>query len=102
VEEFILDPKKLSLNIKPNPFSKSAQFVLNIPADSRGENAGFSVYNVSGRRVKTFSLGGNSSSRITLTWDGKGDSGEILNSGIYFGVVRYGDEETQKKIIMIR
>jgi YVTN family beta-propeller protein len=102
IEESVLNTQILNLDINPNPFNKRAEIVLNIPAGNRGENIEFSIYNVSGRLVKTFSNINNSSSQITLSWDGKADSGENLSSGLYFGVLRIGDKEAQKKMIMIK
>jgi len=102
VEGSILNSQNLSLNIDPNPFSNITQFVLNLPADSRGEDAKFLIYNVSGRLVKTFSLVSNHYNPVTFTWDGISDSGGLLSSGLYFGVLKYGEDEIQKKIIMIK
>ncbi len=102
VEEFILNPQVLSLNVNPNPFNKSTNLILNIPADSKRENVEFLIYDVSGRMVKTFSNINSSSSPVTLTWDGKADSGEHLSSGLYFGVLSIGEKAVQKKMIMIR
>jgi len=102
VEEFSLNPGELSLNITPNPFNRTTQFVLNIPAGNRGESLKFSIYNLSGRLVKKFSNINSTSYPITITWDGKADSGEDLSSGLYFGVLRIGNTGTQEKIIMIR
>ena len=62
----------------------------------------FSIYNVSGRLVKTFSNINSTSSQITLSWDGRSDSGELLSSGLYLGVYKCGNEEVQKKMIVIR
>jgi YVTN family beta-propeller protein len=102
VEEFLNNPQILNLNISPNPFTKKTNIVFNIPAESRGKDAEFSIYNVSGRRVKIFSNINTGSSRIIIPWDGKGNSGEVLSSGLYFGVLRVGEKETSKKMIMIR
>jgi len=52
--------------------------------------------------VKKFSNINSASYPITITWDGKADSGEDLSSGLYFGVLKCGNEEIQKKIIMIK
>jgi len=102
VEEIFDAPQMLSIDISLNPFNETTQLVLNIPADYRGEDAKFLIYNVSGRLVKKFSDINSTSSTITLSWDGKTDSGKDLSSGLYFGVLKYGEDEIQKKIIMIR
>jgi len=104
VEEFTLNPEALSLNINPNPFNKTTQFVLSIPADSKGKSVEFSIYNVNGRMVKTFShiSISNYSNPVSFTWDGKGNSGNNLNSGIYFGILKVGENKVSKKIITIK
>jgi YVTN family beta-propeller protein len=101
-EEFILNPDILSLNITPNPFNRTTCFVLNIPDNSRGKSIEFSIYNLSGRLVKKFSHISNTSCPVIISWDGKADSGKDLSSGLYFGVLKCGNDEIQKKMIMIR
>jgi YVTN family beta-propeller protein len=102
VEESFGNPQALNLNINPNPFNKITQLVLDIPSDSKGKNIDFSIYDISGRLVKTFSNMSTSSSQVIIQWDGTGNSGKVLSSGSYFGVLRIGEKETSKKIIMIK
>ncbi len=102
VEESLSNPQILNLKIDPNPFNKTTQLVLDVPANSREKNIEFSIYNLCGRQVKTFSNINTGSSRVIIPWDGKGNFGEGLSSGLYFGVLRAGDEEVNKKMIMIR
>jgi len=91
----------LNFTVSPNPFSGNAEFVLNIP-----DNAGvieFSIYNVSGTLIKSFSLDRVASSQINLSWDGIGNNGEKCTSGTYIGILKAGEERLFKgKILLIK
>jgi YVTN family beta-propeller protein len=90
----------LNFSVSPNPCSGSTEFVLNIPLGSG--DVSFSIYNVAGTLVKSFSLGGGVSSPITLSWDGKGDNGKKCVSGVYIGVLKAGDSKPlQGKILLV-
>lgn len=86
VEVSPLNPSQLKFSVFPNPFSGSTEFLLNVPVGATG--ARFSIYNVSGTLVKSFSIGDGFASPITLPWDGKGDNGKKCVSGVYFGVLK--------------
>jgi len=86
VEESPEESPSLSFKVSPNPFSNITEFVLNLPEGTN--NADFNIYDVSGTMVKSFPLGNSFSSRITLPWDGRDNSGTKCGSGVYFGVLK--------------
>jgi YVTN family beta-propeller protein len=100
VEDPSTDPSPLNFSISPNPFSGRTEFVLNVP--NGAEEVSFSIYNVSGILVKSFSLGKGPTSPIALRWDGVGDNGKKCASGVYIGVLKAGDNKpSQGKILLI-
>jgi flagellar hook assembly protein FlgD len=100
IEVYPSNPSSLNFSVSPNPCSGSTEFILNVPRGS-GE-VSFSIYNVAGTPVKSFSLGSVSSSTITLLWDGRGDKGEKCVSGVYIGVLKAGENKpSQGKILLV-
>ena len=65
----------------PNPFNPSTTLVFSLPA------AGWvklTVYDVSGRRVRTLVDGLMVAGEHQLSWDGRDDHATDLPSGVYF------------------
>jgi YVTN family beta-propeller protein len=94
------EPSHLGFSVSPNPFSGSTEFVLNVPRDAN--DARFSIYNVSGTLIKSFSISSDYNSPITLRWDGEGDNGKKCASGVYLGVLKAGDYKPSKgKILLV-
>jgi YVTN family beta-propeller protein len=102
VEDVLNNPQALNFNIHPNPFSNRTEFTLLVPANEDKEEVKFSIYNVSGRLVKLFSLDSNLSSQTTISWDGKDNTGTDLSSGRYFGILTTGNNKVSKSFILIR
>jgi hypothetical protein len=76
------------LSAYPSPSSSTARVPLVLDGP-RGANRSThaveaTVFDISGRRVRTVFQGGLSSGSHTLTWDGKGSGGEAVAAGIYF------------------
>ena len=88
--------------IYPNPFSDRTEIAFLFPANTEEKNARFSIYNVTGRLVRTFSLDGSRSTQTTITWDGKDNTGGDLSSGLYFGILKAGSRKISKSFILIR
>ncbi|MEA3432047.1 MAG: C25 family cysteine peptidase [candidate division WOR-3 bacterium] len=69
------------------------------------------IYDLSGRLVKSFvishqALGGelmtNDQCPMTITWDGRDDSGKLLPGGVYFYRLEAGGLSATKKLIFLR
>ena len=70
-------------NPYPNPFIDN--ICLKFSSPKAAKNIKLSIFDVSGRMMKSFSLSTPHSSPITsVSWDGKSKEGKILPSGIYF------------------
>jgi YVTN family beta-propeller protein len=103
VEDSSHNSRVLSFTVYPNPFSNRIEFNFYLVDGNRKGDVNFSIYNVGGRLVKSFSLGSKHSSTITISWDGRDNSGKKLSSGVYFGVLKAGDNKfSKRKMIMIK
>jgi len=54
------------------------------------------IYDILGKRVKTFQSNGPQTGLQQLSWDGKNDAGVMVLSGIYFGELNAGGTYTLK------
>jgi flagellar hook assembly protein FlgD len=81
-DEFVNLPKdfKLSQNY-PNPFNPQTTIQYNL---TRRSWVTLKVYNLLGQEIRMLVNEFQSSGTYIITWDGKGNSGETLASGIYF------------------
>jgi flagellar hook assembly protein FlgD len=81
----------------PNPFSARTTFDLDLSVDA---NVVVDVYDVAGRRVRHVELGRLSVGSRAMSFDGAGDDGRRLPSGVYFyRVSANGSTVTQKMVI---
>ena len=83
----------------PNPFNPSTSIVYSIPGAG---NVEINIYDITGSKVKTLFNGFRESGNYNLTWDGSGNSGKILASGIYFCVVRFDNVSRVLKMQLIK
>ncbi len=65
----------------PNPFNPSTTIKFDLPVDSR---VTVEVYNVLGQRVRTLINENRRAGYEAIEWNGTGDSGQQLSSGVYF------------------
>ena len=84
----------------PNPFGEVTYISYQLPAEAWVD---LSVYNLVGQKVAVLETGRQAAGHHVLTWNGKDDSGQVAEQGIYFYrmVVRGSDgthSETRKMI----
>lgn len=83
----------------PNPFTESATLTFTLP---RPGHATLSLYDVSGRLVRTLFDGVANAGSTRLTWDGTSQSGRAVPAGAYFGRLVFGNQETLRKVVRLR
>ncbi|MEO0077153.1 MAG: T9SS type A sorting domain-containing protein, partial [candidate division WOR-3 bacterium] len=88
-----------SLSVYPNPMRNCARINYYLTTIS---NAHLSIFDVSGREVKNFSIGKKPSGKYAIVWDGTGERGQKLNSGIYFLILNTDSGQITQKIQIIR
>ncbi len=75
-------PAALALtSTTPNPFSRTLALSFEVPAVAG--RVELSVFDVSGRRVRTLVAGSVEAGRYTLAWDGRMDRGGRVPAGVY-------------------
>lgn len=90
-----------SLAVAPNPFSARARVELAGPS-SGSWSARVQVLDVLGRRVATL-WDGQVTSRVLVTqWDGRGDTGQVVASGVYFIRAAGTDVSTTTRVLFVR
>jgi len=80
----------------PNPFNPKTRLSFTLDRDQQAELA---VYDVSGRKVRTLLSGPCSAGRTDIEWNGCGEGGRSLASGVYFArLTSEGSTLTRKMI----
>ena len=85
---------------RPNPFSEMLSLHYGVAADHRWVSV--SVFDVSGRLVRTLHEGAAEESERVVTWDGTNEHGDAVASGVYFVRVCAGSESLERKVVLLR
>ena len=73
-----LPQEYLVLKAYPNPFNSSVNLRIE---GFLGDEYSIEIYDITGRRIKTFDVRGGGPE---ITWDGRNDFGDRVASGVYF------------------
>lgn len=84
----------------PNPFNPTCMLHFALPAD--GASVDLSIFDLSGRMVRTIFSGRADGAEHTATWDGRNHRGDTESSGVYFARLAVGEAKVTKKLILIR
>jgi flagellar hook assembly protein FlgD len=68
----------------------------------RGMPLHLGVFDVDGRLVRTLVDGRLEAGSHSLSWDGADVSGVRLNSGVYFLVLRAGEDRISRRLLLVR
>jgi flagellar hook assembly protein FlgD len=60
------------------------------------------VYNLRGQRIRTIEAGKAIAGRREIIWDGKGDGGGRMASGVYVVRMRVEDVVQTRKMMLVR
>jgi cytochrome c peroxidase len=82
----------------PNPFRAATE--LRLPAPARGA-VSVSVYDPSGRRVRTLTPGRDASEAVAWIWDGRTDAGVPVPAGVYFLQLQADGNRTIQKVLRL-
>ena len=88
----------LPLDCRPNPFR--GETTIRWELLSAG-SAHLEVVDVQGRVVRTIAAGPMSAGSHWLAWNGRGDDGRPLASGVYWLRMRGGERETKMRVVRI-
>jgi hypothetical protein len=85
--------------IQPNPFSERTAISYEI---TRACDICMSVYDATGRLVRTFVDGRVQPGYYTMTWDGDDDYGRTVPAGVYFVHFRTDEHQQVHKTILLK
>ncbi len=88
----------------PNPFNPSTTIGFTVPPTGEGERVAVTVhvFDVRGRLVRTLLDGKRPAGSHRIHWDGRGNRGEPVPSGVYFYRVTAADAEATRKMTLAR
>jgi hypothetical protein len=84
---------------RPNPFWQETEIAFELPARVDVEMA---VYGIDGRLVKVLSEGIAGPGHDSVVWDGHDRHGNRVANGLYFVLLRAGDEVRRGKLVVLR
>jgi len=83
----------------PNPFNSLTAIRYSIPREC---NVSLSIFNISGKLVKTLINETMNGGIYTVHWNGTDNDGRKISQGVYFYVLKTAGEKMQKKMLMLR
>jgi hypothetical protein len=82
----------------PNPFVGTTTISYQLPVST---NVSLSIYDVTGRLVRTLVDKEMSKGSYVIKWDSKNDKGKKVAKGVYFYKLKTNNYQTSKKLIVI-
>jgi len=92
------DGFKLSYNY-PNPFNSSTIFKYEIPYRT---SVDLSIYDILGRKIKTLIRRELPAGSYQTSWDGRGETGNPVPSGVYLYRLKTTSTELSRKMILLK
>jgi len=83
----------------PNPFNPETWLRFELPEDGRARLA---VYNIRGQRVRLLEDRVLQAGFHRLRWDGRGESGQTLASGLYIAALQWEGRLETTKMLLVR
>jgi hypothetical protein len=87
-----------SINCFPNPFSGQINFEFYLKEKSK---VSIEIRNTSGQQIANIDKGLLSTGKQSIQWNSTNDRGEELPNGVYFVLLKIGDEVYTKKIVLL-
>jgi len=84
----------------PNPFNPVTTIAYDVPAS--GGHVTITIYDVSGRRVRTLVDSPQEPGSLAAVWDGTDETGERVGSGIYYCRMRAGEFEQTTNLTLLK
>jgi len=99
VEEELAPEVMTILQCSPNPFSQSTAISYALPQAGR---VTLSIWDASGRRVRTLVDECQAQGSRSIVWDGTDDAGNLLPTGVYFLKLDTNHSTLTRKVVLVR
>ena len=83
----------------PNPFNSSTVIRFSLP---QHDLVDLVLYNLAGQEVANLASGRREAGTHTLSWDGRGEDGRELASGVYLCRLQAGQQMETRKLLLLR
>ncbi|NNF06409.1 MAG: T9SS type A sorting domain-containing protein, partial [Candidatus Eisenbacteria bacterium] len=83
----------------PNPFQEETRIIYSVP---KSMPVSVSVYDVTGRRIRTLTEGLSAPGEKSLVWDGTSGLGREVSAGIYYVRIDTPEESISKKVTVVQ
>jgi hypothetical protein len=96
------DEFRLSQNY-PNPFNPTTRISFDVAEDAGdGVRVVLQIFNLRGQLVRVLMDKEKAPGNYTLEWDGAGDNGFAVPSGVYIYRIRAGDFQKTRRMVLVR
>ena len=88
----------------PNPLHPGldAQAVFPFELDRASASTWLSIFSADGLLVRRYDLGARAARAYTQAWDGRNEAGQLVGSGIYYGVLQTQTGRARQVLALIR
>ncbi len=86
----------------PNPFNSTTWIDYNIPETANTSEVSITIYNLSGKKVRTLFKRKQGGGCYRVDWNGKDDKGAQMPSGVYLIELSAGTYKKQSKAVLIK
>ena len=83
----------------PNPFNPSTNISFSLNNDNDVE---LSIFNIRGQKIITLAREHLSKGKHSVVWSGNDESGKIVSSGIYFYKLKVDNQESVKRMLLLK
>jgi len=83
----------------PNPFNAGTVLRVALP---RGDRVSVSIYDMLGQPVRQLVAADLDAGEYSIWWDGKGETGRALATGVYLCELRVGTQRRVRRLMLIR
>ncbi|HPR16877.1 MAG TPA: T9SS type A sorting domain-containing protein [Candidatus Cloacimonadota bacterium] len=101
VQNYEIIPPKNDFNLcnYPNPFNPETTLVFSIQNDSDVE---LTIFNIKGQRIATLINEKMQKGKHSIIWSGCDQHGNQVSSGIYFYKLKVGNQESVKRMLLLK
>ncbi len=96
--EFLPTKVELAQNY-PNPFNPTTTIRFGIPQEGKVKLV---IYNVLGQKVKELVNDNRSAGYYNIIWNGRGDKGHVVSSGVYLYRIESGGISKTMKLMLVK